>query len=164
MPSRGRGEAGSCRQRCRQLVKASSDHIGSGLRPLPEFRIPDPLIKSQRLSSDRCLTYCSARHPLACGGPNFDLTAGRSSLQASDMGFTVSYQPSSGIEVKDEFGNDAIHDFLEGGVLKIVAPDGNKKVSFTAPNVCAIARRSGSVVSVAAQGGPLTAAIGSRRR
>jgi hypothetical protein len=51
------------------------------------------------------------------------------------MAFTVSYQKSSGITVKDEFGDQGIYDFVEGGVLKIVSPDGNGQVSYTAPTV-----------------------------
>lgn len=51
------------------------------------------------------------------------------------MGFTVSYQKSSGITVKDEFGDEGIYDFVEGGVLKIVSPDGNGKLSYTSPTV-----------------------------
>lgn len=51
------------------------------------------------------------------------------------MGFAVSYQPSSGITVKDEFGDEGIYDFLEGGILKIVSPDGNRQVSYTPSTV-----------------------------
>jgi hypothetical protein len=51
------------------------------------------------------------------------------------MGFTVSYQPSSGITVKDEFGDEAVYEFLDGGVLKIVSPDTYGKVSYTPPTV-----------------------------
>jgi hypothetical protein len=42
------------------------------------------------------------------------------------MGFAVSYQPSSGITAKDGLGDEGIYDFL-----KIVAPEGNRRVSYT---------------------------------
>lgn len=51
------------------------------------------------------------------------------------MAFTVSYQKNSGITVKDEFGDEGIYDFVEGGVLKIVSPDSDGQVSYTAPTV-----------------------------
>lgn len=51
------------------------------------------------------------------------------------MGFTVSYQKNSGITVKDEFGDEGVYDFVEGGVLKIVSPDAGKKTSYTSPAV-----------------------------
>lgn len=51
------------------------------------------------------------------------------------MAFTVSYQPHTNITVKDEFGDQAIYEIVEGGVLKIITPDGDKKVSYHAANV-----------------------------
>ncbi|WP_349319153.1 hypothetical protein [Mycolicibacterium canariasense] len=51
------------------------------------------------------------------------------------MAFTVKYQKSSGITVTDEFGDQGIYDFIEGGVLKIVSPDTDGKVSYTPPTV-----------------------------
>jgi hypothetical protein len=51
------------------------------------------------------------------------------------VAFTVKYQKSSGITVTDEFGDEGIYDFVEGGVLKIVSPDGNDKLSYTAPAI-----------------------------
>lgn len=51
------------------------------------------------------------------------------------MAFTVSYQKDSGITVKDDFGDEAVYDFVEGGVLKIISPDNQGKLSFTAANV-----------------------------
>ncbi len=49
------------------------------------------------------------------------------------MAFTVSYQPHTNITVKDEFGDEAIYEFLESGILKIVSPDSQGKVSYTPP-------------------------------
>jgi hypothetical protein len=51
------------------------------------------------------------------------------------MTFRVDYQPNSGITAKDEFGDEAVYDFIEGGILKIVSPDTGGKVSYTPPTV-----------------------------
>ncbi|WP_422742140.1 hypothetical protein ACN27E_13725 [Mycobacterium sp. WMMD1722] len=50
------------------------------------------------------------------------------------MAFTVSYLPWLGLP-KDEFGDQAEYEFLEGGVLKVVSPDTHGKVSYTPQTV-----------------------------
>lgn len=51
------------------------------------------------------------------------------------MAFTVRYQYEPLRETKDEFGDEGIYEFLEGGVLKIVSPDTNGQTSYTPANV-----------------------------
>lgn len=50
------------------------------------------------------------------------------------MAFTVRYLPWLGLP-NDDFGDQAEYEFVEGGVLKVVSPDTNGKVSFTPQTV-----------------------------
>ena len=50
------------------------------------------------------------------------------------MAFSIRYHKETGLP-KDDFGDEAVYDFVEGGVLKVVSPDTNGKISYTPSNV-----------------------------
>ncbi|ORA13577.1 hypothetical protein [Mycobacterium asiaticum] len=50
------------------------------------------------------------------------------------MAFTVRYQDHV-TPAKDEFGDQATYQFLEGGVLKVVPPEQNAQVGYYPPTV-----------------------------
>ncbi|MCV7214704.1 hypothetical protein H7J51_05320 [Mycobacterium crocinum] len=50
------------------------------------------------------------------------------------MGFTIKYQGALETVSPEEFGDEAIYEIVEGGVLKVTSPDTDGKISYTPAN------------------------------